>query len=111
MGQHEPVCQPRALRHPKLKLLSTTLHENRMLLINHMEDVLQRDLVSHYGSGRGIVLVAGNADTLRRVKWLLQMLRSYGSTLPVQIVSACSCASGSQLIVLVPLSFGTLTRG
>lgn len=58
-----------------------------MILIDHMEVVLAQGQTSHYGLGRGIVLVAGNADTLRRVKWMLMMLRSYGSTLPVQIVS------------------------
>jgi hypothetical protein len=66
----------------------TTLHAHRMDLINHMEDVLARNLTGDYGEGRGIVMVAGNADTLQRVKWSLQMLRSYESTLPVQIVSA-----------------------
>ncbi|RSH83812.1 hypothetical protein EHS25_005427 [Saitozyma podzolica] len=63
----------------------TTLHAHRMDLINHMEDVLARNLTGDYGEGRGIVMVAGNADTLQRVKWSLQMLRSYESTLPVQI--------------------------
>jgi alpha 1,2-mannosyltransferase len=65
----------------------TTLHQHRMTLINHMEDALERNLTEQYGEGRGIVLVAGNADTLTRVKWMLKMLRSYGSELPVQIVS------------------------
>ncbi|WVR04521.1 hypothetical protein IAU60_001525 [Kwoniella sp. DSM 27419] len=63
----------------------TTLHQYRMELIDHMEHVLAEDLISNYGEGRGIVTVAGNADTLQRVKWSLQMLRSYGSKLPVQI--------------------------
>ncbi|KAL7418723.1 hypothetical protein Q5752_006406 [Cryptotrichosporon argae] len=63
----------------------TTLHDHRMTLIHHMEDVLEQGLLDDYGEGRGIVTVAGNADTLHRVKWLLQMLRSYDSTLPVQI--------------------------
>ena len=67
----------------------TTLHQYRSELIHHMEDVLAQNLTSEYGGGRGIVMVAGNADTLRRVKWSLQMLRSYESTLPVQIVSLC----------------------
>ena len=65
----------------------SSLHENRMLLINHMENVLEQGLIEQYGEGRGIVMVAGNADTLRRVKWSLQMMRRNGSTLPVQIVS------------------------
>lgn len=52
-----------------------------------MEDVLARNLTEQYGPGRGIVMVAGNADTLQRVKWSLEMIRSYGSDLPVQIVS------------------------
>ena len=65
----------------------TSLHQNWMELINHMEDVLAKNLTADYGEGRGIVMVAGNADTLKRVKWSLQMLRSYDSKLPVQIVS------------------------
>lgn len=77
----------------------TSLHTYRMDLINHMETVLKKGLTEKYGEGRGIVMVAGNADTLMRVKWSLMMLRSYESTLPVQIVSApsvplfCSCLS------------------
>jgi hypothetical protein len=71
----------------------TTLHMHRMDLINYMEDVLARNLTTDYGEGRGIVMVAGNADTLQRVKWSLQMLRSYDSTLPVQIVSGPGCVS------------------
>ncbi|OCF42356.1 hypothetical protein I317_03860 [Kwoniella heveanensis CBS 569] len=63
----------------------TSLHQYRMDLIDHMEHVLAEGLTEQYGEGRGIVMVAGNADTLTRVKWSLQMLRSYGSTLPVQI--------------------------
>ena len=65
----------------------TTLHQRRTELIDHMETVLAQGLTEDYGEGRGIVMVAGNADTLRRVKWSIQMLRSYESTLPVQIVS------------------------
>jgi alpha 1,2-mannosyltransferase len=64
----------------------TTLHQYRSELIEHMEGVLQQGLTEYYGEGRGIVMVAGNADTLQRVKWTLKMLRSYESTLPVQIV-------------------------
>ena len=52
-----------------------------------MEGVLAQNLTADYGEGRGIVMVAGNADTLERVKWSLQMLRLYESKLPVQIVS------------------------
>ncbi|WWC87046.1 uncharacterized protein L201_001931 [Kwoniella dendrophila CBS 6074] len=64
----------------------TSLHQYRMELINHMENVvLKNRLHENYGHGRGIVMVAGNADTLTRVKWSLGMLRSYGSELPVQI--------------------------
>ena len=67
----------------------TTLHQHRMDLINHMENELERGMTDRYGEGRGIVMIAGNADTLQRVKWSLQMLRSYESKLPVQIVSHC----------------------
>lgn len=63
-----------------------SIHEHRMELINHMEDVSARNLTQQYGSGRGIVMVAGNADTLKRVKWTLMMMRDYGCGLPVQIV-------------------------
>ncbi|OXB37179.1 hypothetical protein LQV05_003825 [Cryptococcus neoformans] len=63
----------------------TLLHKYRMELIDHMEGVLKRREHEKYGEGRGIVTVAGNADTLQRVKWSLQMLRSYGSELPVEI--------------------------
>ncbi|WWC59407.1 uncharacterized protein I303_101962 [Kwoniella dejecticola CBS 10117] len=63
----------------------TSLHQYRTELIDHMEGVLDRGEHEGYGEGRGIVMVAGNADTLQRVKWSLQMLRSYGSELPVQI--------------------------
>lgn len=66
----------------------TLLHKYRMELVDHMEGVLKRREHEKYGKGRGIVTVAGNADTLQRVKWSLQMLRSYGSELPVEIVSA-----------------------
>ena len=65
----------------------TTVHENRMSLIGHMEGLIKSGVLKNYGEGRGIVMVAGNADTLQRVKWTLQMLRSYDSKLPVQIVS------------------------
>lgn len=64
-----------------------SIHEHRTQLIDHMEDVLARNLTAQYGHGRGIVMTAGNADTLKRVKWTLMMLRGYGSGLPVQIVS------------------------
>ena len=66
----------------------TLLHKYRMELVDHMEGVLKRREHEKYGKGRGIVTVAGNADTLQRVKWSLQMLRSYGSELPVEIASA-----------------------
>lgn len=65
----------------------TSLRQYRMELVDHMEGVLKRREHEKYGKGRGIVTVAGNADTLQRVKWSLQMLRSYGSELPVEIAS------------------------
>ena len=64
-----------------------SIYEHRTELINYMEDALSRNATQHYGAGRGIVMVAGNADTLQRVKWTLMMLRGYGCGLPVQIVS------------------------
>jgi len=91
----------------------TTLHQYRMELINHMEGVLAENLTQKYGAGRGIVMVAGNADTLTRVKWSLQMLRSYGSTLPVQVVSCLSSLyhSADQSSGISPMSgLGRTTR-
>jgi hypothetical protein len=64
-----------------------SIYEHRTELIDYMEDVLARNLTSNYGTGRGIVMVAGNADTLQRVKWTMMMLRKYGCGLPVQVVS------------------------
>ena len=81
-----------------------------MTLINHMEHVLEQGLLTQYGSGRGIVLVAGNADTLRRVKWMLMMLRSYESTLPVQIVSINSNVRLTASITFPPKDFQTMIR-
>lgn len=74
-----------------------------MELIDHMEDILARNLTGQYGHGRGIVMVAGNADTLQRVKWTLMMLRGYGSGLPVQIVSGIKLDSISLSFPIVPL--------
>ncbi|WQF86714.1 Putative alpha-mannosyltransferase, nucleotide-diphospho-sugar transferase [Colletotrichum destructivum] len=36
-------------------------------------------------SGRGLVIVAGNADTVMRVKVILRQLKKLGSTIPVEI--------------------------
>ncbi|KAF6821873.1 glycosyltransferase family 71 [Colletotrichum musicola] len=36
-------------------------------------------------SGRGIVIVAGNADTIMRVKVILRQLKKLGSTMPIEI--------------------------
>ena len=66
----------------------TTLHQRRTELIDHMEEVSRSGSLKETGEGRGIVMVAGNADTLQRAIWSLKMLRSYNSSLPVQIVSA-----------------------
>lgn len=63
------------------------VHQKRMELINHMETLVGSQELKDVGEGRGIVMVAGNVDTLMRVKWSVQMLRSYGSQLPVQVVS------------------------
>ncbi|CDZ97044.1 Alpha-mannosyltransferase [Phaffia rhodozyma] len=64
----------------------STIHEHRMRLINRLYDLDQKGATQNYGSGRGIVLSAGNADTLERVLYILRMLRHvYHSKLPVQI--------------------------
>lgn len=75
-----------------------SVHEHRTELIEYMEDVLARNLTQNYGHGRGIVMTAGNADTLKRVKWTLMMLRGYGCGLPVQIVSTQSLDNGPWLM-------------
>ncbi|ODN80348.1 hypothetical protein L202_02608 [Cryptococcus amylolentus CBS 6039] len=63
----------------------SSIHAHRMELITHLETLLDAGRMDEYGEGRGVVMVAGNADTLMRVKWSLEMFRSYGSKLPVLI--------------------------
>ncbi|ODN86310.1 hypothetical protein L198_07328 [Cryptococcus wingfieldii CBS 7118] len=63
----------------------SSIHTHRSELISHLETLLDAGRMDDYGEGRGVVMVAGNADTLMRVKWSLEMMRSYGSTLPVLI--------------------------
>ncbi|WVQ74113.1 hypothetical protein IAR50_003703 [Cryptococcus sp. DSM 104548] len=63
----------------------STIHQYREELITHLEGLLDAGRMDDYGEGRGVVMVAGNADTLTRVKWSLEMMRSYGSELPVLI--------------------------
>ncbi|KAL7416020.1 mannosyltransferase putative-domain-containing protein [Mrakia frigida] len=64
----------------------STLHHHRTRLIDNLVDLESRGVMERYGKGRGIVLTAGNSDTLQRVLYTLRMLRkTYHSTLPVQI--------------------------
>ncbi len=69
----------------------STLHDTRMRLIDHLREHADEtvyhapDELKDEGGGRGIVMAAGNADTLRRVIWSVRYMRDRGSTLPVQI--------------------------
>lgn len=63
----------------------TTTWQTRMSLISHMRDIQAQGLTNNHGEGRGIVMVAGNADTLTRVKWSVAYMRSQGTTLPIQV--------------------------
>ncbi|TYJ56265.1 hypothetical protein B9479_002950 [Cryptococcus floricola] len=63
----------------------SSIHLHRTELITHLETLLDAGRMEEYGEGRGVVMVAGNADTLMRVKWSVEMMRSYGSELPVLI--------------------------
>ncbi len=71
----------------------TTIRDTRMRLIEYMRDRMDagetvykvpRQLANVDG-GRGIVMVAGNADTMRRVIWSVKYQRDRGTTLPVQV--------------------------
>ncbi|GHJ88582.1 hypothetical protein NliqN6_4984 [Naganishia liquefaciens] len=64
----------------------TSLWETRMQMIGWMrEEVVKKNRLEAFGQGRGIVMVAGNADTLQRVKWSVAYMRQQGTTLPVQV--------------------------
>ncbi|EJT50851.1 hypothetical protein A1Q1_07959 [Trichosporon asahii var. asahii CBS 2479] len=62
-----------------------SLHALREELITYMEGLIDGPELRNTGNGTGIVFVAGNADTLLRTKWAVQMLRSSGCSLPVEI--------------------------
>ena len=66
-----------------------------------MEEVSRSGSLEKTGEGRGIVMVAGNADTLQRAIWSLKMLRSYNSSLTVQIVSATGKLLREELLLTV----------
>jgi hypothetical protein len=53
----------------------TGIHHHRMRLIEHLADLDDQGATKNYGEGRGIVTIAGNADTLERVLYMLRMLR------------------------------------
>jgi hypothetical protein len=64
----------------------TTIATTRARLIDYMRNtVLAQGLHLKMGKGRGIVMVAGNADTFQRVVWSVKYMRSKGTTLPVQV--------------------------
>jgi len=65
----------------------STLHRERERLITYMESLIGTPALENRGTGRGIVMQAGNVDTLRRAVWSIRYMRAHGSTLPVQIVS------------------------
>ncbi len=54
-------------------------------MIEHMRQVERSGKLNDTGTGRGVVMVAGNADTLRRVVWSVQHMREKGMTLPVEV--------------------------
>lgn len=62
------------------------LAHTRSEMIRYMrEEVLAKKAHENYGQGRGIVMVAGNADTFKRVSWSVQYMRKQGGNLPVQV--------------------------
>lgn len=64
----------------------SSIHDLREELIQHMEALIDTPTLNDYGEeGHGIVMVAGNADTLQRAVWSIQVMRKRGTVLPVQI--------------------------
>lgn len=66
----------------------SSLHRERERLITYLEGLDGTPALENKGKGRGIVMQAGNSDTLKRAAWSIEFMRSRGSKLPVQIVSA-----------------------
>lgn len=67
-----------------------------MRLIEHLADLDEQGATKNYGEGRGIVTIAGNADTLERVLYMLRMMR-HGS---------CSLQRRRSLLILSYVSLG-----
>lgn len=65
----------------------SSLHTEREKLITHMETLIGSPKLQETGTGRGIVMQAGNSNTLRRAFWSIKYMRQKGCTLPVRIVS------------------------
>jgi hypothetical protein len=65
----------------------STLHRERERLITYMETLVDTPALTNTGKGRGIVMQAGNVDTMMRALWSIKYMRQNGCTLPVKIVS------------------------
>ncbi|KAJ9092567.1 hypothetical protein QFC21_006798 [Naganishia friedmannii] len=86
VGHQMNTHMPQHAAHVWGTMNRTTVWETRMQLIEWMRhEVVAKNKTADYGFGRGIVMVAGNADTLERVKWSVAYMRSQGTTLPVQV--------------------------
>ena len=74
-----------------MSLNRTTIHEHRQRMIDRLWELDDQGVMADYGEGRGIVMQAGNADTLQRAIYTLRMLRKRPSSLrwPVPLDSAC----------------------
>jgi alpha 1,2-mannosyltransferase len=64
-----------------MSLNRTTIHEHRQRMIDRMWALDEQGAMENYGEGRGIVMQAGNADTLQRAIYTLRMLRKRASPL------------------------------
>lgn len=72
-------------------LNSSALVALRQELITHLREVKRSGALDekHYGAGKGIVFVAGNADTFERVALSLRLLRRHlgAASVPVEVFS------------------------
>lgn len=57
----------------------SSIHDIRMDLIDQVRAADLASETKKYGSGRGIVFTAGNADTIQRVIWTLKVMRNGAS--------------------------------
>lgn len=68
-------------------LNKTAIGDLRKELIGYMRSVENsfEMSVAHRLTGRGIVMLAGDGTSLNRVLWSVNMIRSYGCNLPVNV--------------------------